>query len=103
MKHSATHAPALQTSPLWQDVPLALVVHAVVLRLGTHVWHALAGFTCPGVATAPPMKHPLAQVPAWHTSPCPHEVPFASVVQAVVLTSGWQLWHALEGFGAPAP
>jgi hypothetical protein len=47
------------------------------------------------------MKHPGAQLPALHTWPPPHAVPFATLLHAVVLEPGWQLWQASPGFSAP--
>jgi hypothetical protein len=40
----------------------------------------------------------------WQTAPpaVPHGAPSASPVKLDVLMFGWQVWHALDGFGAPA-
>jgi hypothetical protein len=46
------------------------------------------------------MKHSALQVPALHTSPVAQLVPSASLLHAVVLAVGWQLWQALPGFAA---
>jgi len=46
-------------------------------------------------------------VPLWHVSVCVQAlpslqaVPFVLFVHAVVLTAGWQDWHALLGLDAP--
>jgi hypothetical protein len=48
------------------------------------------------------MKHPEPQLPPEQTSPAAQPVPFARLVQAVVLVADWQLWHALAGFVVPA-
>jgi len=47
MKHPATQLAPLHTSPVAQTVPLATVVHWLVLVPGWHVWQALAGFVVP--------------------------------------------------------
>jgi hypothetical protein len=47
------------------------------------------------------MKQPDPQLPALHTSPTPQLVPVATLLHAVVLVAGWQLWHAVLGFSVP--
>jgi hypothetical protein len=45
------------------------------------------------------MSQPTLQIPALQTSPVPQVVPFVTLLHAVVLATGWQLSHALAGFG----
>ena len=47
------------------------------------------------------MEQPELQVVLLHTSPVPQVVPFARLVQVVVLLPGWQLWQALLGLVMP--
>jgi hypothetical protein len=47
------------------------------------------------------MTQPAPQVPAPQTSPVAQLVPFATLLHAAVSVSGWQLWQAFVGFGAP--
>jgi hypothetical protein len=42
------------------------------------------------------MKQPDPQLPALHTSSVPQLVPVATLLHAVVLVPGWQLWHPFE-------
>jgi len=46
------------------------------------------------------MSQSLAQVPALQIFPAPQAVPIATLLHAVVLTPGWQLWHEFSGFAA---
>jgi hypothetical protein len=48
MKQPAVQLEALHTTPAPQLVPLALLVHAVVLDPGVQSWHALPGLAAPG-------------------------------------------------------
>jgi hypothetical protein len=46
------------------------------------------------------MKQSAAQIAALQTSPAAQFVPFATLLNSVVLVPGWQLWQALLGFRA---
>ena len=45
MTHAEAHAPAEQTSPAPQAVPVVTFDHALVDDAGVHTWQTLAGFT----------------------------------------------------------
>ena len=49
MKHSAAHAPALQTWPAPQLWPVGSFDHAVVDDDGLQTWQGFAGLTVPDV------------------------------------------------------
>jgi hypothetical protein len=47
MSHCEPHTPLLQTCPPPHTVPLAMLLHAVVLLAGWHTWQELPGFAAP--------------------------------------------------------
>ena len=69
---------------------------------GWQVWQALVGFDAPGAYTPPSMSHCVLQPPSTQTAVPPQLVPSAAGLHATRLTSGWQDWHGLAGFEAPA-
>jgi hypothetical protein len=100
MKQPAAQLPALQTSPEPQLVPLAALVHIVVLVAGSQLSQPLFA-VAPEPWIVPATKQSAAQLPALQTSPAAQLVPFATLLHAVVLLPGWQFKQALVGFAAP--
>jgi hypothetical protein len=47
------------------------------------------------------MRQPAPQLAALQTSPVAQVVPSGKPLHALVLTPGWQLWHAFVGLRAP--
>ena len=101
MKQPATHWPVAEQKLVGLQVaPSGADVSDVVLSAGWQVWHG-SDTAAPGTYTLPPMKHPCPQAPALHTLPSPHAVPSCALLQADVLSVGWQLWHGVFGLMAP--
>jgi hypothetical protein len=48
------------------------------------------------------MQPVVPHVPFEQVPPVPQDEPFTSLLQALVLADGWQLWHEFPGFGALA-
>jgi hypothetical protein len=103
MKQSAVQIPVpSQTRPPPQLEPMGWSLNVVVEMAGLQTWHGLRTFIVPDGNVALPMMQSSAHVPLLQTSPVPHGVPSASLVQAVLDVAGTQVWHAFAGFAAPA-
>jgi hypothetical protein len=78
-------------------VPSARAVQPLVDDEGWQLWQAFAGLRVPDGYDVPLIRQPVPHVPDWQICPFPHDVPFASSVQALVDIDGRQLWQALFG------
>jgi hypothetical protein len=96
MSHCVPQTPPAHTCPLPQLVPSVALVQAVELVAGWQLWQALFGSSVLAGSTRPPMLQPARQLPALQTSWVPQDVPSVTLLHAVVLVPGWQLWHALS-------
>jgi len=97
-----TQLPAEQISVPPQEVPLATLVHTVVLAAGWQLWHAFPGFNTLAAYTVEEMKQPDSHAPPLHTAPVPQPIPSVTLVHAVVLVVGWHDWHASAAFSVLA-
>jgi hypothetical protein len=77
-----------------------MLLQAVVLTPGWQLRQGFVGSIAPVAWTVPLMKQPAAQAAELQTSPVPHAVPLATLLHAVVLVPGWQLWHGSFGSSA---
>jgi len=65
-----------------QLVPLATVLHVLVLAADWQLWQALLGFSVPDDTTLPPMSQSATQLPATQMLVPPlHGVPVARLLQ----------------------
>jgi hypothetical protein len=98
MKHPKTQVAPLQTSPSPHGAPSIRFVQAVVLVPGWQVAQTLSGLGALEAYVLPSMLHCVPHSPPAQTWPLPHALPSSTFSHALVLTLGWQLWHALVGF-----